>query len=199
MMQVEFKGEIGKLLAAFPTFRPEDKKNFLETWWEALRPFETAEFREARKVVTEGIHEFFPALGLVLDQCRRATERLRAARKKGNLIVRFGPEPHDCAVNHSTGRIVKLSGARKLLSLIEPFEAIHVECRGQPNPICPNCGAKQRPMVHEFIEGLMKQFPEETQGWNPYHKSTLLCPRCASQFDSESSPVPEYAEAVTVP
>lgn len=176
MTETEFKSEIQSLLAAFPLFRPEERKTFLATWWQELRGFDVQALQGARKAFTEGIHEFFPTLGLVIDQCRRESERLCAGREKRNPTLRFKPEPHGCSLESCVVRTVKVSGARKILWDFSPYEAAHVLCPGKPRPTCPACGLAQAPTVNEFVRELMKVFPEETKGWNPQHKGLLLCP-----------------------
>lgn len=102
--------------------------------------------------------------------------------------VKFQPFSHECCPE---GTKIRDTGAYRLLKAVNPYEGAHIACPGERfSTRCPNCGSIQQPYLNPFIASLMDRFPQETKGWNPWHKGHVLCADCNEKINSEWKAVP---------
>ena len=99
--------------------------------------------------------------------------------------MNFHPQSHDChsavaKMRKEYGEKVKrdLSIATSWLAACSWYEALHVACSGEFNPVCPQCGTAQEGFTNPVIAYLMEKYPHETTQWSAEHKGFLLCDNC---------------------
>jgi hypothetical protein len=118
----------------------------------------------------------FPLPGELRRLCLDVIEEAKSVKARRELLIsKFKPQEHECANNHEK------SEARSRLVLL-PYEVEHVFCQGKIKSTCPRCGALTY-VVDPMIAQTMKEFPEQTKGWNPAHKGLLLCKKCYKEFN----------------
>lgn len=173
MNSTEWKQMFRHLRSQYPGFSMPEPAYVEKVYFEELRQF-------SEKVVVKSIADlkrtspqFFPPLGVLRNACESAAEAFAAEGKYPN--VKFWPHDHGC--NCEKVR-TEISGPRKLLYNIAPYEAVHVLCRSNQPPRCPWCGLNVAPFINPFIQLLIETHPEDTKGWNPAHKGNVLCGSC---------------------
>jgi hypothetical protein len=111
--------------------------------------------------------DYFPSLKQIYETCLEFSEHEKPKE-------RLRPPPpvtaHVCVPSEPNLALAELAR-------IFPEEAKHVSCPVQ-QCTCPKCG-KLHQARHPLIELLMGKYPEATQGWQPWVKTSLLCKECA--------------------
>ena len=189
MTKGEFEGEWNRLVGSYPVsgMRDADKYLHAKTFFERLQVYPARILHDAMDKLIDiapGERAFFPALSRIVQLCEAGVvaERpaFKAPTKPGVL-----QEAHTCHPNvekmrqrAKENKPIKFTEARESLRKIAPYEATHVECRGDIHPACPKCGAIQEAWANSRMVDLMKKYPEQTKTWNPLHKGFLLCDQC---------------------
>ena len=175
MTQQEFTPEIKDLIAAYPSFRPENKGEVARAYFGILARFSLTSLRRAIREARHAEPNYFPSAPALEGLCEQAEATAVSSRR---LEAKFEPQDHECGFKGAVK--VSVGSALKLLYLMFPYEAIHVRCPGAPQPICPTCGIAQPPYINPLIAYLIQSplYKAETQGWNAHHKGLLLCPTC---------------------
>ena len=177
----EFTPQIKDLIAAYPSFRPENKGEVAKAYFGILARFSVASVRRAIREARHAEPNFFPSGPALEGLCEQAEASAISSRR---LEAKFEPQDHGCELNGAVK--VSIDSALKLVYLVCPYEAIHVRCPGAPQPICPVCGVAQPPSINALIAYLMQSpvYKAQTQGWNAHHKGLLVCPACERSFSS---------------
>jgi len=173
-MKIEdFKREFKKLQSRYPNFDIPDVPAVLMIYFETLWRFNLEVVKRACARAARMSPNFFPALGLLENCCEAVRDEIELGLKYPK--PKFYPHDHGCGLD---GKRVNVSGARRLLFQMSPYEGLHILCRSNRPPRCPWCGIDVAPFENPFHLQLMRSFPGETRGWNPAMKGTILCRNC---------------------
>lgn len=188
MTKEEFKVEIHTIASCFPKFRPLST-DIYKAYYDHLYLFPAAALKWAGQTIVQspdhgrsGTEENraykagdFPTTAELFDLCR-VWMREREVKKIDQEKLVYNPMPHECL--YVEGKADTKCLASLILRGLEPYEAAHVACQGQPELVCPHCEKVMPPQKSDFLAKMMEIWPNETKGWNPWWKGPKLCRNC---------------------
>ncbi|HVN82271.1 MAG TPA: hypothetical protein VMW38_25020 [Terriglobia bacterium] len=179
MDKKEFEREFKELHARFPGFNMPEPRIVMSIWYQDFQSYAVPLFKRAVADVLSNRPSFFPSSADIKVAC----ESIVATQQYQGKIPhpKYPPAKHPNCHVHDV--IQNIAGPRRRLYALYPYEGTHVLCRGEMNPVCPECGTFLDPWENPFIQLMMKLYPAETVGWNPLHKGNLPCPACSSLVD----------------
>jgi len=146
---------------------------------EVLDGVSEEDLRAARIELSRSDRRETPSISEVYSACLRAQAEAAGKLRIKPAMCSVPRTPHRCAP------YPEASSALVMVRMVSTYEAQHAMCQGEILATCWVCGARHGPVTSPLLLLASEKFPDETKGWNLYHKGYYACANCRPTSDEE--------------